>query len=108
MVNRAITSRMMPLAIASLWRLNRLHASWRVLRARSWAPTTTVPGPCSGEAGASGAPRVGVAASLALGIADPWIEHRVHDVRDQVEDDDRGDGHHQPRQDLRIVGVVHR
>src|SRR6266567_135201 len=92
--------------MASLWRLKRRHASWRVLRALSeaaavtvvaWAMTSTPPGWLT--EGTSGM----WSRSLLSGIADPRVQDGVHDVRHQVEDDHEGHGHHHPRENLGIV-----
>src|SRR5690242_4913108 len=74
-------------AMASLWRRNRRHASWRVDNARSAAPTYSTG--AAGDGGvALGAVRSPVrvpevaTTSWPSGITDPRIQDRVRDVRD--------------------------
>src|SRR5436309_11107717 len=91
------------LPMASLCRLNRRQASWRVLRTRSWI--------AAGTSGAETSVSTGkgwvAAATRSIWswsrIADPRVENGVQDVGSEVEDDHEEHGHHHPGQDLLVV-----
>src|SRR5439155_13005115 len=107
-----MSTRMIALTMASLWRLNRRHASCLVVRTfsstRAGSPTgSRTPGPPA--VGSTSPPTSSVAGGppppASSGIADPRVEEGVGDVGEQVEQDDEGYGDHDPRQHLRIVTV---
>src|SRR5436309_3052214 len=96
--------RMARLAMASLCRRNRRHASWRVESTRSWKMAGGAEGAVLGTSTGSGWVAAGTRSiSSCSRIADPRVQDRVQDVRDQVEHDDEEDRHHHPGQDLLVV-----
>src|SRR5207244_9982597 len=103
-VARPIRIRTMRLPMASLWRLNRRHASCRVVSTRSWGLTSRSAGASMSGSTGSGWVAAGIRSISSWSrIADPRVEDGVQDVCHQVEDDHEEHGDHHPRQDLLVV-----
>src|SRR5919201_3067147 len=96
-------SNTMRLAMASLWRLNLRHASWRVVSTRSWIIAGSAPTSESSVSTGSGWVAAGTRSISSWSrIADPRIKDGVQDVGHQVEDDHEEDGDHHPGQELLV------
>src|SRR2546430_2553380 len=102
----------MPLPTANLCRLNLRQASCLVDRTRSAEATTPGTDPLTSISTAANPPTDGIRSVDGPGgrsscIANPRVQHRVHDVGHEVEQDHEEDRDHQPGENLGIVPVPH-
>src|SRR3954452_21615085 len=117
MTARLMRSSNTKLTMAGLWRRKRLHASCRWLRLWVVGSATASSGGIGARGGAStaaasmrpgAAGRSGTPLWRSSRIADPRVQERVQDVRDEVEQDHERYRDHQPRQDDHVIAGVHR